>query len=100
MPFTNPHPAPTRSVTTIPRTTFVSCITRPPAMAATAAMPPTERSIPAVRMTKVWPMAMIPTAVTCQRTLRMLPSVKKFSAKMLNTAQSSSSAPSMATSTR
>ena len=69
-------------------------------MAERAAIPPTDRSMPPVRITNVCPMAMMPMAVTCQRTLRRLPAVRKFGETTLRTTHSSASAPSIASSTR
>src|SRR5438093_7379102 len=46
-------------------------------MPANARDDPTERSIPAVRITKVIPTAMMPTNETCRRTLNALSDVRK-----------------------
>ena len=50
-------------------------ITMPPS----AITMPHDRSMPAVRMTSVWPMAMTPTTITCCRMSEKLPPVRKRS---------------------
>jgi hypothetical protein len=50
-------------------------ITMPPS----AITMPQDRSMPAVRMISVWPMAMTPTTITCCRISDRLPPVRKFS---------------------
>ena len=60
---------------------------------------PQLRSMPAVRMIKVWPIAMTPTTATCCNTSDRLPPEKKRSlceAKNAQAASSASKGPSVA----
>ena len=45
-------------------------------------MTPTDRSMPAVRITRVWAIATIPVTVTCCNTSDMVPAVRKRGAMM------------------
>ena len=53
-----------------------------------ARIEPTDKSIPAVRMTNVMPTAMMPLMVDWRRTLTILLTVKKRSERMVKTRQS------------
>ena len=84
-PLMSPTAAPTRIPTTTP-----SRIGRPawdtaivPSTPESPATEPTERSIPAVRMTSVWPTAMIATTETWTAMLNRLLEVKKYGEAML-----------------
>src|SRR3954451_16575164 len=63
-----------------------------------SAMPaPFDRSMPAVRMTSVWPIASVPTSIVCWRTSERLPPVRKrslFSVKKAPTRISATNGPS------
>jgi hypothetical protein len=56
-----------------------------PATAETPITDPTERSIPAVSMTKVIPTEHIPTIATCLSTLNILVKLRKRGSAMVNT---------------
>ena len=60
----------------------------PENMPATASSDPTERSIPAVRMVKVIPMAIIPITDTCSNTSRALSGVRNCGSAMAKYATS------------
>src|SRR3990167_5843926 len=61
-------------------------------MLPSAMIIPHERSMPAVRMIRVWPMAMVPTTITCCRINEKFCSVRKRSLCVAKKTQASSSA--------
>ena len=62
-------------------------------------MAPTDRSIPAVRMMIVWPMARVPMTITCWTIREMLLACRKLSAtieKMITDSSSTMAGPRVA----
>ena len=72
------------------------CINSVTTTAATPTTEPTDRSIPAIRITIVIPTPMIPTIVTCRATLLRLRAVGKVGSISANATVSTTSAISVA----
>ena len=93
-PLASPNPAQTRMPMriaraggTLPPTASLVITIVPNAMIA-----PLDRSIPAVRMINVCPIARVPTTITCWMIREKLPGVKKVSVRMAKNALASTSA--------
>src|SRR6185503_12580679 len=87
-------PASTASGGATPRSVANLVITMPPS----AITMPHDKSMPAVRITSVWPIAMTPTTITCCSTSDRLPPVRKRSlceAKKAHAASSARNGPSV-----
>src|SRR6266516_2398576 len=95
-PFSRPKPAHSSRPSRIARNGFSPVLTASLviAMLPNAMTAPADRSIPAVRMTSVCPMARVPTTMTCWTMREKLPPVKNRSDLMLKNRQASTSAPS------
>src|SRR6266496_2475340 len=95
-PFSRPKPAQRSRPSRIARNGFSPELTASLviAMLPSAMTAPLDRSMPAVRMTSVCPMARVPTTMTCWTMREKLPPVKNRSDLMLKNRQASTSAPS------
>src|SRR6266487_1329372 len=95
-PFSRPKPAQRSRPSSIARNGFSPELTASLviAMLPSAMTAPLDRSIPAVRMTSVCPMARVPTTMTCWTMREKLAPVKNRSDLMLKNRQARTSAPS------
>src|SRR6266536_1910406 len=95
-PFSRPKPAQRSRPSSIARNGFSPELTASLviAMLPSAMTAPLDRSIPAVRMTSVCPMARVPTTMTCWTIREKLAPVKNRSDLMLKNRQARTSAPS------
>src|SRR6266498_1999751 len=95
-PFSRPKPAQTSRPSRIATNGFspVSMASLVITMLPSAMTAPLDRSMPAVRITRVCPMASVPTTMTCWTIREKLPPVKNRSDLMLKNRQANTSAPS------
>lgn len=91
-----PSPAPTPSaIATSGLPGFAPVTSDAPRMPHTASSEPTDRSMPPVRITKVWPMARMPLMLAWRSTLMMLSGVRKYGLSRLSAAHSAKNATTM-----